>query len=229
MHALKQEVPPRPDADIAFWTEKLLADGYAVIPGAADLVTVESLDADFARPFAETPFSQGFFFGEKTVCFGRALIPAPHAATLVQHRLILGMAEAVLGPYCNGVQLNLTQGLAVHPGAPAQLPHRDEDMWPGPKGVMEYMMLVLWPFTRFTPETGATRIWRGSHRLDRELYVGDERCLSAVANPGDAIVWLGSTLQGQGENSSDEIRRGMAVSYSLSWLKQYENQYLALA
>ncbi|MES2445360.1 MAG: phytanoyl-CoA dioxygenase family protein [Pseudomonadota bacterium] len=228
MHALKQDPPSaRPDADIAHWSEKLLADGYAVIPGAADRATIAGIDTDFARPFAETPFSQGFFFGEKTVRFGRGLIRSPHTATLVQNRLILGIAETVLGPYCDGVQLNLTQGLAVHPGAPAQLPHRDEDMWPGPKGTLEYMMIVIWPFTRFTPETGATRIWRGSHRLDRDLYVDDDRCISAVAEPGDAIVWLGSTLHGQGENSSDEIRRGLAVGYSLSWLKQYENQYLA--
>ncbi len=45
--------------------------------------------------------------------------------------------------------------------------------------------------------------------------------------PGDAVAWLGATLHGQGENSSQEVRRGMAVGYSLAWLKQYENQYLA--
>jgi len=227
MQALQQTVPPAPDADIALWAERLLRDGYAVIPGAVDRSVIEGIDSDFAAPFAETPFSQGFFFGERTVRFGRALIRSPHAATLVQHRLVLGLAERVLGPYCDGVQLNLTQGLAVHPGAPAQLPHRDEDMWPGPKGTLEYMMIVIWPFTRFTAETGATRIWRGSHKEDRAAYVPDDRCVSAEAEPGDVIVWLGSTLHGQGENSSDEVRRGMAVAYSLSWLKQYENQYLA--
>lgn len=228
MHAFKQEaVPATVDPDVALWSEQLLRDGYIIVRGAMNRATIEAIDADFAAPFAETPFSQGFFFGAKTIRFGRALIRSPHAATLVQHRLIRGIAEHVLGPWCDGVQLNLTQAIAVHPGAPAQLPHRDEDMWPGPKGQFEYMINVIWPFSRFTVETGATRIWRGSHREDRATFIGDDRCISAEMAPGDAVVWLGSTLHGQGENSSDEIRRGLAIGYSLSWLKQYENQYLA--
>jgi ectoine hydroxylase-related dioxygenase (phytanoyl-CoA dioxygenase family) len=45
--------------------------------------------------------------------------------------------------------------------------------------------------------------------------------------PGSALVYLGSTLHNAGQNSSDEIRRGMIVSYCLGWLKPYENQWLA--
>lgn len=227
MHAFQQIQAAPPDPDVAHWSARLMEDGFAVIPNVIDRSIIEALDADFAEPFAETPFSQGFFFGAKTIRFGRGLIRSPHTAKLVQHRLILGIAEHVLGPWCDGVQLNLTQAIAVHPGAPAQLPHRDEDMWPGPKGQFEYMVNVIWPFTRFTVETGATRLWRGSHAEDRATYIADDRCVSAEMGPGDAVVWLGSTLHGQGENSSDEIRRGIAIAYSLSWLKQYENQYLS--
>jgi ectoine hydroxylase-related dioxygenase (phytanoyl-CoA dioxygenase family) len=45
--------------------------------------------------------------------------------------------------------------------------------------------------------------------------------------PGDALVFLGSTLHGAGENRTDEPRRGVVVGYSLGWLKPYENQWLA--
>lgn len=228
MHAFKQAtLPPAPDPDIAHWSTQLLKDGYIIVRNAIDPAVIEAIDHDFAPHFEQTPFSQGFFFGAKTIRFGRALIKSPQAAKLIQHRLVQGVAEQVLGPYCNGIQLNLTQAIAVHPGAPAQLPHRDEDMWPGPKGQFEYMINVIWPFTRFTVETGATRLWKGSHRGDREAFLPDDRCISAEMEPGDCVVWLGSTLHGQGENSSDEVRRGMAIGYSLSWLKQYENQYLS--
>jgi ectoine hydroxylase-related dioxygenase (phytanoyl-CoA dioxygenase family) len=40
-------------------------------------------------------------------------------------------------------------------------------------------------------------------------------------------MFLGSTLHGQGENVSDEVRRALVVGYSLSWLKAFENQHLS--
>jgi hypothetical protein len=227
MLAFPKPTLPPPADDVAAACAEIAREGYVVLRGLVDPAVIAALDSDFATPFAETPFSQGAFFGSHTKRFGRALIRSPHAATLIQHETILGIAEQLLGPHGNGIQLNLTQGIAVYPGAPAQLPHRDEDMWPGPKGEIEYMINVIWPFTRFVTETGATRIWRGSHLGDREAWVPNDLCISAEMEPGDAVVWLGSTLHGQGENSSDEIRRGMAVGYSQAWLKQYENQYLA--
>ncbi len=49
------------------------------------------------------------------------------------------------------------------PGAPPQLPHRDQDMWRGAIGEMEYLVNVMWPFTRYTRENGATVVWPDSH------------------------------------------------------------------
>jgi ectoine hydroxylase-related dioxygenase (phytanoyl-CoA dioxygenase family) len=214
-------------AKLDHWTERLLEDGYAIIPDAVDPALVRAIDEDFGEAFARTPFSRGNFFGDRTVRFGRALIRSRHAASLVQHELILGLAERVLGPWCESIQLNLTQAIAVHPGAPAQIPHRDQDMWGGPKGQLEYMVNVIWPFTRFTEENGATQLWRGSHKAQDQALVGDESRVSAEMEPGSALIFLGSTLHGQGANSSGEVRRGLAVAYSLSWLKAYENQFLA--
>jgi ectoine hydroxylase-related dioxygenase (phytanoyl-CoA dioxygenase family) len=206
---------------------RLLDKGYVIVRGAVDPHIVAALDADFREPFARTPPSKGKFFGEKTVRFGRALVRSPHSAALVQDPVILGLAERVLRPWCEGIQLNLTQAIAVHPGAPAQLPHRDQDMWSGPKGQMEYMVNVIWPLTRFRRENGATMVWGRSHREDKDKYIADEDTIAAEMEPGSALVFLGSTLHGQGENRSDEVRRALVVGYSLSWLKPYENQMLS--
>jgi len=112
--------------EIARHTADLLADGYCIIPGAVAPATIGALDDDLAVDFARTPFGQGGFYGTTTKRFGRLLVRSPHAAALVQHRLILGIVEAVLSPWCDRIQLNTTQAIAVHPGAPAQLPHRDQ-------------------------------------------------------------------------------------------------------
>jgi hypothetical protein len=213
--------------DIELWSDRLLARGYVIIPDVVDPAILAGLGTDLASGFENTPFSCGNFYGTKTQRFGRALLRSPHSATLIQQELVLGIVRHVLAPYCDSVQLNLTQAIAVHPGAPAQLPHRDQDMWPGPKGTLEYTINVIWPITRFTHENGATRVWGYSHREEKDKYIADADTISAEMEPGSVLMFLGSTLHGQGANISDEIRRALVVGYSLSWLKQFENQFLS--
>lgn len=213
--------------EIGFWTDQLFEKGYAIIPNLVDPSILAELDHDLSEAFEKTPFSCGNFYGTKTKRFGRALIRSRHSAALIQHELVLGIVERALSPWCDSVQLNLTQGIAVHPGAPGQLPHRDQDMWPGPKGEMEYTINVIWPLTRFTADNGATRLWGYSHREEKDKYITDQDTIAAEMEVGSVLLFLGSTLHGQGPNSSDEIRRALVVGYSLSWLKQFENQFLS--
>lgn len=209
------------------WAAELLTNGWCVIPEALPARTIAALDAGLAEDFAQTPFCRGSFYGARTKRFGRLLARSPLARAIVQHPLILGIAERVLEPWCDSVQLNLTQAVAIHPGAPPQLPHRDQDMWRGTIGEMEYLVNVMWPFTRYTRENGATLLWpdsHGAHALDPDP-AGSE--FPVEFEPGSALLFLGSTLHGAGGNASGEVRRGAIVSYCLGWLKPYENQWLA--
>jgi phytanoyl-CoA dioxygenase PhyH len=209
------------------WTATLLEKGWCIIPNLLSPDTIRALDESLACDFAETPFCEGGFYGSRTKRFGRLLTRSPLAKRIVVHPLVLDISRNVLGPWCNTVQLNLTQGLALHPGAPPQLPHRDQDMWRGAIGETEYLVNVMWPFTRYTRENGATLIWPDSHgrrALDPQMPAGE---FAAELDPGSALLFLGSTLHGAGGNSSNEVRRGAIVSYCLGWLKPYENQWLA--
>lgn len=184
--------------DIARRAAELAARGYCIIEDALPPATIDALDDDLADHFARTPFGQGGFYGTTTKRFARLLIRSPHAAALVQHRLILGVVETVLSPWCDCIQLNTTQAIAVHPGAPAQLPHRDQDMWRGPVGETEYLVNVMWPLTRFTPENGATQVWPGSHGGKALVPEPAGTPFAAEMPPGAALVFLGSTLHGAG-------------------------------
>ena len=186
-----------------------------------------ALDADLAASFAETPFCEGDFYGRRTKRFGRLLTRSPRMAELVQHPAVLAAAEQVLGPWCDCIQLNLTQATELHPGAPAQFPHRDQDMWRGVTGEVEYLLNVMWPLTPFTAENGATLIWPDSHGAAALAPEPPHPPIVAACAPGDAILFLGSTLHGAGPNQSVRPRRGLIVSYCLGWLKPYENQWLA--
>ena len=209
------------------WTSLLLDQGWCVIPSLLPRELIAALDADLAGDFENTPFCEGGFYGARTKRFGRLLARSPLAQRIVEHPLVLGITHKVLGPWCDCIQLNLTQALALHPGAPPQLPHRDQDMWRGAIGETEYLVNVMWPFTSYRRDNGATLIWPRSHgkkALDPEP---SESAFAAELDPGSALIFLGSTLHGAGGNSSCDVRRGAIVSYCLGWLKPYENQWLA--
>lgn len=221
------EQPTVDQAEIDRWAADLFTDGYCVIPGLLPSPQVEALDEALVLDFATTPFCKGNFYGERTRRFGRVLARSELAIPLVTHPLVLGVVRRVLEPWADHFQLNLTQAIAIHPGELAQMPHRDQDMWGGPKGKLEYLVNVMWALTPFTRANGATRLWPKSHmhRINREFEEGDAQV--PEFGPGAALLFMGSTLHAAGANVSGEVRRGLIAGYSLGWLKTYENQFLA--
>lgn len=208
------------------WIARLASDGYCVIPGALPEAVIAALDADLDPHFVAQPYSKGAFYGERTKRFGGLLTRSAHAETLVRHPLILEIADAVLGPWCDRIALNLTQAIEIGPDAPQQFPHRDQDMWEGPKGEMEYLINVMWPLTPFTRANGGTLIWPESHRLPADIELPADAAIAPKMEAGGALVFLGSTLHGGGANVTGTPRRGIIVSYCLGWLKPFELQWL---
>ncbi len=208
------------------WAGELLERGYCIIPGLLPGATVRALHDDLRPRFERTPFCVGDFYGSRTKRFGGILKHSTHAAAFVQHPLILEIAQAVLGPYCDRFQLNLAQAVEIWPGESEQVPHRDQDMWRGPKGELEYLINVMWPFTPFRSENGATVVWPGSHRRLSEGRLARSEAISTEMEPGSAMLFLGSTLHCGGANRTAQPRSGMITGYSLGWLKPYENQWL---
>jgi ectoine hydroxylase-related dioxygenase (phytanoyl-CoA dioxygenase family) len=210
----------------AHWTAALQRDGYCIIPHAIDPGSAERLHGDLRERFARTPFCEGDFYGTRTKRFGGLLKRSREAEQFVMHPTILSIARAVLGPFCDRIQLNLTQALEIHPGEVRQAPHRDQDMWQGPTGKIEYLVNIMWPFTQYTRENGATILYPGTHKVEPGTPQSNQ-AIYAEMEPGDALLFLGSVLHGAGANRTDAPRSGMIVSYSLGWLKPYENQWLA--
>jgi hypothetical protein len=122
------DLQPRVERPIDRWTNLLLDQGWCVIPNAVSPRLIGALDMDLGGDFRDTPFCKGSFYGARTKRFGRLLARSAMARKIVQHPLVLGISRRVLDPWCDTMQLNLSQALALHPGAPPQLPHRDQDM-----------------------------------------------------------------------------------------------------
>ena len=204
----------------------LARDGWCVFGRAVESALIAGIEGELNPRFAATPLCQGAFYGERTKRFGSLLTRSPAIERLAMHPLILEIVEQMLLPWCERIALNLTQAIEIHPGALPQLPHRDQDMWQGPKGGLEYLVNVVWPLTAFTRANGGTRLWTGS-QFDQDVPVlPEEESVVPTAAPGDALIFLGSTLHGGGGNASAAPRRGIVISYCLGWLKPFELQWL---
>lgn len=206
---------------------QLEREGFLILRRAIEASTIAAIAHDLEPHFEKTPRCEGDFYGWETTRLGALLSKAPMTRALVMHRYCLGLARRVLSPLCDCIQLNLTQAIRVHPGERAQAPHRDEEMWPCGQKSGHWLLNVMWPLSPFTAQNGATRLWPQSHRAQLQRNADVDCSLAAEANPGDAIVFLGSLTHAAGANASEAARTGIIVSYCLGWLKQYENQYLA--
>jgi ectoine hydroxylase-related dioxygenase (phytanoyl-CoA dioxygenase family) len=203
------------------------AQGWTILKDLVPQSHIAGLAADLEQAFEATPFCTGDFYGERTKRFGSLLRRSDKLSALVLCPDILRIVDHFLLPWCEAVQLNLGQAIGIFPGAPAQFPHRDQDMWQGVKGEIEYLVNIMWPLTPFTAENGATLVYPESHGVRALETDAPGQPICAECEPGDAIAFLGSTLHGAGENRTAHPRKAIVLSYCLGWLKPYENQWLA--
>lgn len=206
---------------------RLESQGCCLLKGLVPASLIHRINAELDGCFAQTPLCNGPFYGERTKRFGRLLSRSSGVGSLALQPAILALAERILGPWCDAIQLNVAQAIEIHPAALAQYPHRDQDMWWGGKGRIEYLVNVIWPLASFTADNGATRLWPDSHGLRALDEMPRAAPVAAECEPGDAIVFLGSTLHAAGANRTSVPRRGIVIGYSLGWLKPYENPWLA--
>jgi ectoine hydroxylase-related dioxygenase (phytanoyl-CoA dioxygenase family) len=218
---------PAPATDAFFWATKLREQGYCIIPDAIDPASVSALANDLDPHFVTTPNARGSFYGEWTKRFHGLLRRSPWVEPFVRNELVTAIVEGILAPACDTIQLNLTQAIEILPGGNVQPPHRDQDMWPVRAPGFEYLVNVMWPFTPYTADNGATLIWPGSHLRQDDILLDPAEAIVAEMQPGAALLFLGSTLHGGGANQTTASRRGMIISYSLGWLKPYELPWLA--
>ena len=212
---------------VAELAQKLRESGYLILENVAEPSIIEAVGEELRPQFAKTPYCEGPFYGAETKRLGRVLARSRSSHDLVLHEPVFGIVSAILGPNCHNLQLNLTQAIEIFPGAPAQGPHRDHDMWWAPKGEVEYMINVMWALDDFTERNGATRVWPKSNGMDQDELLPDELAVSAIMPKGSVCIFLGSTMHSGGENFSPRSRRGLIISYCLGWLKPWENQWLA--
>jgi ectoine hydroxylase-related dioxygenase (phytanoyl-CoA dioxygenase family) len=222
-----QRFAPGDDAEAI--TLALLAHGAVIIERLVGDELCDQVLAELTPWLAGTPLGADEFSGRNTRRTGALLTRCPSSIEMVAHPLVLDVAARALWPKKTTFQLHLTQSIAIGPGSPAQMLHRDQwcfDFFPFPRDV-DVEVSTIWALTDFTASNGATRVVPDSHRTpDDRRYTPDES-LPAEMPRGSVVVYLGSTVHGGGANLTDHTRIGINVDYVLGWLRQEENQYLS--
>lgn len=215
-------------ASAAAVVDVLRRDGGVIVRDLAPVGVIEACAGELRSSFNEFDESQRTdFSGPKTLRCGGVLRYAPSCAALIAHPMVLGVADAVLLPACAEYQIGSTTGIEILPGESEQQLHRDDTPYPIQIAGLELQFAVMWAFTDFTSENGATRVVPGSHRYLRAWHRPDLTNWASAAMPkGSALFYLGSTWHGGGANRSRSPRTGLINTYCLGWLRSEENHCL---
>jgi ectoine hydroxylase-related dioxygenase (phytanoyl-CoA dioxygenase family) len=209
----------------------LRSDGAVVVDDLAPPEVLDRLDAELG-PFLEaTPYGIEGFAGRATRRTGALTARCPASRELLQHPLIIDATRGLLEG-ATTFHVHLTQAICIGPGQPAQPIHRDQwafDFFPFPEGY-DVQLNTIWALTEFTEANGATRVVPGSNRgdVDRLGSFEHQHTVPAEMSRGSVLVYSGSVHHGGGANTTDDVRIGVNLTYARSWLRQEENQYLAV-
>ncbi len=223
--ALKYFKPSASAAEVAAAT---LKDGAAVVSGLVTTSLVDTIAGELRDNLDNFGHrSQREFSGFKTNRCNSTLQHAPSSTALIDHDMIMGVADAVLLRHCESYRISSITAIEVCPGQEVQSLHRDDCVYPVQIPGVQTLMGCIWALTDFTAENGATHVVLGSHRhisMGENVDFSDNQ--QAIMPKGSLLFYLGSTWHGAGENRSNDTRMGLINNYSLGWLRPEVNQYL---
>ena len=207
----------------------LTEDGAVIVDSLAPASLMDRAAAELQPYIAATRIGRDDFAGRRTRRTGGLIARSETCRELVMNPLVLAAAKKVLA-HAATFQVHLTQVITIEPESPAQPIHRDQwvfDFFKFPKG-FEVQLNTIWAMTDFTARNGATRVIPKSHLFDDGLKFEEKDTEPAAMAKGSALFYTGSIYHGGGANRSDTTRCGINLTYSLSWLRQEENQYLSV-
>jgi ectoine hydroxylase-related dioxygenase (phytanoyl-CoA dioxygenase family) len=208
----------------------LREDGCVVVTGLAPPETMDRIAEELEPWLSAAEPGHSEFVGHATRRTGALIARSPTARTLITDPTILSVLDVALADHASTYQVDLTQMIDIGPGETAQAIHRDRwtfDNYPFPPG-FEAEVNLMWAVSDFTEAMGATRVVLGSHMWEENPPEVDPALARAAEMPkGSVLLYSGSIYHGGGANTTGMHRIGMNVGYTLGWLRQEENQYLA--
>ncbi len=202
-------------------------DGAVILDDVLSASFIAALREETDPYMENTSNGEDHFAGHHTTRTGGLLVRSEKCRELIEHETILNPCNEFLAPYCERVQLHLTQIIRIRPGETAQTIHRDRWAWGKHLSHLEPQFNTIWSITDFTAENGATQLVPGSTQWPDDQEIQPDQITQAEMKAGSVLVYSGSVFHGGGANTSDQDRIGINITYALGWLRQEENQYLS--
>lgn len=217
-------------ADVTLYFRHFQEYGYAIIPSILDQPSVGLLRKLRARVVDDWKFANGLMVTPDAV--GGMLERSPCVILpIVTHPVLLGFAEAVMGPV---VQLDSAVLAGDPPVAEAAVNgpvmwHRDRFGSVPPAAYLKPASVVFIAYLqRMTPEMGQLRVLPGSHRQPDRIETanlcsdiqGEVRIEVAA---GDVVALHHNLLHSGGQNTHDRDRMFFGFIYNASMLRQEDN------
>lgn len=218
-------------------------DGGAIVESLFPDETVDGLLADLGPALDGVEFGEeAFFAGTRTRRAGAIFKRTDHIVDVAMNPLYLGVAKRILqqpidvwfgterATITPELQIGVTQAIQIAPGQGAQPLHRDDTsfLWRHPSYGREARVQIMVALSEFTADNGGTLVIPGSHLWDDERMPTLEEAVPTEMARGSALIWIGSTYHGGGNNRSEQPRTGLTMGYDLSNLRQEENQFLSV-
>ncbi len=210
--------------------ESLRRDGAVILQGLVDPALCKTIAEEFRPHFDEEGNEQmSDFNGYRTLRLNSVLARAPASAPLFVEATTIALADACLLKNCINYRIGSATAIEIWPGETAQELHRDAHCYSIEIPGVELQISALWALTDFTPENGPTQVIPGSHHWPTGRFPNDQDPIAhAVMPAGSVLFYMGNTFHGGGANKADAPRMALINTYSLGWLRQEENMYLAL-
>ena len=149
-------------------------------------------------------------------------------------QVIYRATEPGRGPNCHHYTVGATVMLELYgPKRKGQILHRENAIYQpfveGLPNMPEFIMSAMWAGTDFTKENGATRLVPGSHQWPEERVAQEHEITQAIMPKGSVVLWLSRSLHGAAASTRSEGRVGFFHSYIADWVRQEENQYIAVS
>jgi ectoine hydroxylase-related dioxygenase (phytanoyl-CoA dioxygenase family) len=199
-------------------------DGFAIVTGVVDPDAVVALRRELDRLFDATPCGRNSFEGQRTRRVYALLAKTRLIDGPALHPLVLGVLDRLLGHY----QFSATEAVRIEPGESAQALHTDDAVYPLARPHAELVINTMWAIDDFTEANGGTRLVRGSHQWTDRTPDATTATIAAEMPAGSLLLYRGSLWHGGGANRTDRPRVGVLLEYAASWLRQQENQLLAV-
>lgn len=221
----RRSIHDRPDHII----DDLRTAGAVVISGFITPAAVAAIN-DELEPFVRVRQS-GFrheddtFYGSNTVRIqALAAKSSTFIGSVLLNDLMKLIADDVLLPNCGSYWMSQAETIFIGPGSPKQELHRDDLNWSvAQKLGVDLQVSVLVALGDYDADVGATMVIPHSHLLPLDEPMDPADAISIEMSPGEALVYLGSTVHGGGANrTADRVRRALYMGLLVGWLTPEE-------